>query len=170
MKISFVIPAYNEEKRLPRCLSAVERELARTPCDAEVIVVNNASTDRTGEVARGYSWVRTVDEPKKGLVRARHAGLEASTGDIIANVDADTMLPEGWLATVLAEFRKDDNLAALSGPFIYYDLSLFHRALARIFYFAGYLSYLVNHYVFRSSGRTTKFVRPVPFRYYFDTT
>ncbi|MDE1919211.1 MAG: glycosyltransferase family 2 protein [Patescibacteria group bacterium] len=152
MKISFVIPAYNEEKRLPQCLAAVESELARTPCDAEVIVVNNASTDHTGEVARSYSWVRTVDEPRKGLVRARHAGLEAATGDIIANVDSDTMLPEGWLQTVLNEFSKDDNLAALSGPFIYHDLSLFHRALTRLFYTAGYLSYLVNHYVFRSGA------------------
>lgn len=122
MKISFVIPAYNEERHLPQCLAAVERELARTPCDAEVIVVNNASTDRTGEVARGYSFVRVVDEPRKGLVRARHAGLAASAGEIIANIDADTMPPEGWLATVLAEFARDERLAALSGPFIYHDL------------------------------------------------
>lgn len=152
MKISFVIPAYNEEERLPQCLAAVEEELSRTLCDAEVIVVNNASTDRTGEVGRSYSWVRVVDEPRKGLVRARHAGYVASSGDIIANVDSDTMLPEGWLATVLAEFSKDENLAALSGPFIYYDLPLFHRMLTRLFYFAGYLSYVINHYIFRSGA------------------
>lgn len=152
MRISFVIPAYNEEQRLPQCLASVERELARTPCDAEVIVVNNASTDRTGELARNYSWVRVVDEPHKGLVRARHAGLMASTGEIIANIDSDTMLPEGWLATVLAEFSKDERLAALSGPFIYYDLSLFHRVLARIFYIFGYLSHFINQHIFRAGA------------------
>ena len=152
MKISFVIPAYNEEQRLPKCLAAVERELARTTCDAEVIVVNNASTDRTGEIARDYAWVHVVDEPHKGLVRARHAGFVASSGELIANIDSDTMLPEGWLATVLDEFSKDKKLAALSGPFIYYDLSIFHRALTRIFYIFGYLSYLVNHYIFRAGA------------------
>lgn len=152
MKISFVIPAYNEERRLPQCLAAVERELLRTPCDAEVIVVNNASTDRTGEVARAYAWVRVVDEPRKGLVRARHAGLAAATGELIANIDADTMPPEGWLATVLAEFSKDEGLAALSGPFIYHDLSASHRALTRIFYIFGYLSHLVNQHIFRSGA------------------
>lgn len=152
MKISFVIPAYNEERHLPQCLAAVERELARTPCEAEVIVVNNASTDSTGEVARGYSFVRVVDEPHKGLVRARHAGLAASAGELIANIDADTMPPEGWLATVLAEFSEDERLAALSGPFIYYDLPMLHRALTRLFYIAGYLSYLANHYVFRAGA------------------
>ncbi|MHB1770018.1 MAG: glycosyltransferase family 2 protein [Minisyncoccota bacterium] len=152
MRISLVIPAYNEEQRLPACLRAVERELRRAPCDAEVIVVNNASTDRTGEIARGYSWVRVVDEPRKGLVRARAAGLAAATGELIANVDSDTMLPEGWLTTVLEEFARDDNLAALSGPFIYYDLPLFQRALVRGFYFFGYLSHLANQHVFHTGA------------------
>jgi glycosyltransferase involved in cell wall biosynthesis len=152
MRISFVIPAYNEERRLPQCLSAVERELSRTPCDAEVIVVNNASTDRTGEVARAYAWVRVVDEPRKGLVRARNAGFMASTGELIANIDADTMPPEGWLATVLAEFSKDEGLAALSGPFVYHDLPPFHRALTHAFYLFGYFSHLANHKIFRSGA------------------
>lgn len=152
MKISFVIPAYNEEHRLPKCLASVERELARTPCDAEVIVVNNASTDRTREVANSYSWVRVVDESHKGLVRARNAGFVASTGELVANIDSDTILPEGWLARVLLEFSKDERLAALSGPYIYYDLSVFHRALTYIFYIFGYLSHLVNHKILHAGA------------------
>jgi len=152
MKISFVIPAYNEEKLLPTSLSAIERELNRSEYDAEVIVVNNASTDRTGEVARSYPWVIVVDEPRKGMVRARQAGFAASTGDLIANVDADTMVPEGWLDRVLTEFERDENLAALSGPHVYYDLSIFHRALTKVWYFIGYLIHLVNHYIFNAGA------------------
>lgn len=147
MRISFVIPAYNEEKNLPQCLASIERELAHTPCDAEVIVVNNASTDNTGEVARSHARVRVVDEPHKGLVCARHAGYTAATGDIIANIDADTMLPEGWLKQVLMEFERDRNLAALSGPHIYHDLSPFQRFLTRLFYAGGYLLHLFNHHI-----------------------
>ncbi len=147
MRISFVIPAYNEEKNLPQCLESVRVEIDRTPSDAEVIVVNNASTDNTGEVARGYDFVIVVDEPNKGLVRARHAGQEASTGEIVAHIDADTTLTQGWLATVLKEFEKDENLAALSGPYIYYDLSPIHRGITKVFYSIGYLSHLINHHI-----------------------
>ncbi len=46
-----------------------------------------------------------------------------------------------------AEFSLDANLVALSGPYIYYDLSLFDRILVKIFYFFGYLSHLLNHFV-----------------------
>ena len=152
MRISFVIPAYNEEKHLPQCLASVERELARVPCDAEVIVVNNASTDHTGEIARAHVWVRVVDEPRKGLVRARHAGFTNATGELIANIDSDTMLPEGWLETVLAEFGRDDELAALSGPHVYYDLPAFQQMLVRLFYTLGYLSHLISHHVFRTGA------------------
>lgn len=148
MKVSFVIPAYNEEQRLPELLASLEAELARGSYDAEVIVVNNASTDRTAEVARSYPWVRVVDEPRKGMVRARQAGFAASVGDLIANVDADTIIPEGWLARVLKEFEHDEKLAALSGPFVYHDLSALHRAGTRLWYYIGYLSHLVNHYIF----------------------
>ncbi len=151
MRISFVIPAYNEERLLPKCLDSVERELARTPCDAEVIVVNNASTDRTGEVARGYPAFRVVDEAHKGLVRARAAGLAASTGDVIANIDSDTMLPEGWLEKVLKEFTDDPELAALSGPHVYYDLSALQGVFVKLFYCIGYISYLLSR-LFLGSG------------------
>ncbi|MBI2409473.1 glycosyltransferase family 2 protein [Candidatus Kaiserbacteria bacterium] len=152
MRISFVIPAYNEEKNLPKCLDSVARELARTHCDAEVIVVNNASTDRTGELARGYSWVRVVDESRKGLTRARQAGFAASSGDIIANIDSDTVVPEGWLAKVLREFERDERLIALSGPYIYYDLPAYHRALVRLFYIGGYLSHIFNHHLLKGGA------------------
>lgn len=152
MRISFVIPAYNEERHLPQCLDSIKRELAGTPCDAEIIVVNNASTDRTGEIARGYSWVRVVDEPRKGLPSARQAGFVAATGELIANIDADTLMPEGWLAKVLAEFERDERLAALSGPHIFYDLSIFQRALVHLFYVAGYLSHLINQHIFHTGA------------------
>lgn len=148
MKISFVIPAHNEEVRLPQSLDALERALAAGDYDTEVIVVDNGSVDRTNEVARGYDWVRVVEEPRLGLPQARQAGFEVATGDLIANVDADTMLPAGWIDRVLMEFGRDENLAALSGPHIYYDLSIVHRALTKVWYVIGYLIHLVNHHLF----------------------
>lgn len=152
MKVSFVIPAYNEEKGLGECLDSVEREISASTFDAEIIVVDNASTDQTAAVAASHPRVRLVREPRKGLVFARAAGFAASEGDLIANVDADTRLTTGWLPRVVSEFEKDPRLAALSGPFIYYNLSAFERMLVTIFYAVGFLFHLLNQYVLRAGA------------------
>jgi glycosyltransferase involved in cell wall biosynthesis len=145
MKVSFVIPAYNEEERLGRCLKSVLREIARYDFETEVVVVNNASTDGTKAVAESFPGVLVIDEPRKGLTAARSAGYHAGAGDLIANIDADTIMPKGWLARVFKEFSRDEHLVALSGPYIYYDLPLFSRALVKLFYIAGYIGHLFNH-------------------------
>ena len=150
MKLAFVIPAYNEEALVGKCLESVLAEIKRSGVPAEVIVVNNASTDRTGEIARSFAGVRVVDEPKKGLVNARDAGFAASEGyDLIANIDSDTIVPEGWLTTVMKEFNKDSKLVCLSGPYIYYDMAPHNRALISAFYGLTYLIYLLNRFVLR---------------------
>ncbi len=105
MEIAFIVPAYNEEALIGRCLASILRDIAASGCAAEVVVVNNASTDRTRAIAAAFPEVRVVDEPAKGLVQARHAGLMASSAELVANVDADTLLPPGWITTVLDRLR-----------------------------------------------------------------
>ena len=150
--ISFVVPAYNEEKHLPRTLAAIISETKRAGCTAEVIVVNNASTDATGAVAASFPEVIVVNEPEKGLVQARRAGFLRASGQLIANVDADTIVTEGWLDRVLMEFRRRPRLVALSGPYIYYDVSKRTRAAVRAFYVMGYGFYMLNRFVLRSGS------------------
>lgn len=144
MKLSLVIPAYNEELVLVECLqNTLDRvnTFASTNLNSdrqlEIVLVNNASTDRTGEIARSFKEVKVVDEPNKGLVRARQAGFLNATGDLIANVDADSWIPAGWIAKVFAEFEKNPNLVALSGPYIYYDLPWWFNASSRVYYWFG---------------------------------
>jgi len=148
MKISFVIPAFNEEGYLEACLSSILLEKKNAACDVEIVVVNNASNDRTKEVALSFKEVRVIDEPKKGLTHARQAGFVASTGELIANVDADAILPHGWINTVVNEFEKP-KLIALSGPIVYHDLPISSNILIRVYYYIGYLSYLFNRFVFQ---------------------
>lgn len=143
MQISIVIPAYNEEARIGECLRAVQRAIASGPHDAEIVVVNNASTDRTKEIALSFPDARVVDEPQKGLTYARQAGYLASSGTLIANIDADTLMPPAWLKKVVEEFARDPELAALSGPHDYFDLPWFYRMLSMGFYGFAYLTYLV---------------------------
>ncbi len=149
MKISFVVPAYNEESGLARSLSAIVAQIARSGCDAQVIVVNNASTDRTAEIAASFPEVTLVDEPEKGLYQARRAGLAVADGELIANIDADTIITDGWIELVLAEFAAKSSLVGLSGPYIYYDVSARLRFMVRMFYRSGYFFYFLNRFLFK---------------------
>ncbi len=146
-QVSFVVPAYNEERLLPGCLAAIQAEIARTGCTAEVLVVNNASTDSTAAVAAATPGVVVVEQPVKGLVQARSAGFLASRGVLIANIDADTLIPEGWLDRVFQAFEESPKLVVLSGPYDYYDVPLHIRSFARGFYWMGYATYSFNKHV-----------------------
>jgi len=151
MKISFVVPAYNEQVLLPRSLQAIRDEITRAGQvlgqDAEIIVVNNASTDNTRAVAESIAGVQVVDEPRKGLVQARWCGFAHSTGALIANIDADTIIPSGWLTEVLHQFEHTKKLVGLSGPYIYYGVPKRVNLVVAGYYRAAWLAYIINHYV-----------------------
>ncbi len=165
MRLSFVVPAYNEEAYLPACLESILNQIdpATSGLDAgtcEIIVVNNASTDRTREVALRYPGVLVVDEPRKGLTFARQAGFAASSGELIANVDSDSRLTPGWVAKVLSTFAAAEAshaakpesqrvLAAFSGPLVYYDLTPRQRRLVHVFYMTAWITYVLNRYILR---------------------
>lgn len=118
--ISLIIPAYNEEDYLPACLEAVMENVAGQVM--EIIVVDNNSTDGTRAVVERYPAVTYVFEPEKGITRARQRGLVASSGDILAYVDADTRPPAGWIEQVREQFGTCNELGCLSGPYSFYDL------------------------------------------------
>jgi len=145
--VSFVVPAYNEAVLIRSCLAAITAEVSRTGCRAEIIVVNNGSTDGTRRIALSTPGVKVIDEPQRGLVQARRAGCLAAEGDYIANIDADTVLAEGWLQTALAEFAHAPDLVALSGPYIHYDLPTPARLVAAGFYRGVYIVHLLSRVV-----------------------
>jgi len=147
--LSFVVPAYNEENYLGDCLESIRAQTAGREHLVEIVVVNNASTDRTREVALRYPGVKVVDEPRKGLTFARQAGFLNTSGALIANVDADSRLTPGWADRVLTAFANDSQLVALSGPFIYYDLTPAQQIGVRGFYLIAWITYAINRYILR---------------------
>jgi glycosyltransferase involved in cell wall biosynthesis len=137
MKISLIIPAYNEEKYIGECLKSAIKNGEKL---FEIIVVNNASTDNTEEVVKSFmkysSNIRIVNEPRKGLTKARQRGLNEAGGDIIAHIDADTKMPRGWVEKVKRNFEKNSNIVCVSGPYIYYDQSF----IGKMFVLLGYMA------------------------------
>ena len=145
--VSFVVPAYNEEALIGSCLAAITAEISRTGCQAEIIVVDNGSSDSTRQIALAIAGAKVIDEPERGLVQARRAGCLAAGGKYIANIDADTVLAEGWLQTALAAFAHSPDLVALSGPYIHYDLPKPARLVAAGFYRCVYIVHLLSRVV-----------------------
>lgn len=111
-RLSVVIPAFNEEELLPATLTALLPQ-ART-AGAEVLVVDNASTDRTAQVAR-TAGVRVVFEPRRGYVHALRRGFTEVSGDIVAVTDADTIVDPDWIPRIAAHFGEPD-VVGVTGP------------------------------------------------------
>ncbi|MGB7220126.1 MAG: glycosyltransferase family A protein [Vicinamibacterales bacterium] len=130
MTITAIVCAYNEARLLPACLFSL---LAQTRPPDEIIVVNNASTDETGALARAVPGVRVVDEPEKGLVVARETARRIAQGDVLVYVDADCRAPLRWLERVEARLRDRASLVAVTGPYRFYDWDWSGRTAIRAY-------------------------------------
>lgn len=120
MRISVVIPVYNEEKYIGKCLESIINQEEKA---SEIIVVDNNCTDKTVEIAQKYG-ARIVKEKMQGMIYSRNAGFDAAKYEVIARTDADTALPHDWISKIKEQF-KDPNLGALSGPAVYFDTPIF---------------------------------------------
>ena len=149
IEASFVVPAFNEEALIGKCLSAIFAEVEASGVAAEVIVADNGSTDKTAAIVRSFPGAKLVEESVRGVVAARRAGHLAATGNFIAHIDADVILPPGWLAVALGEFKSDPALVCVSGPCKFYDLSAFKRFLIAAYFGVAYSLYIVIRYVLR---------------------
>ena len=127
-QLSIIIPARNEEHNLPKLLGSITSQSVRP---REVIVVNDASTDRTAEIAtqHGARVINSQPLPEgwRGKAWACHQGAQAATGDLVLFLDADTWFEPEGLGCVLTAYQGG---AFSVGPFHavrrpYEDLSLF---------------------------------------------
>ncbi|GIW30813.1 MAG: glycosyl transferase [Meiothermus sp.] len=127
--VSVVVPARNEEEMIGACLESILRQ---EPPPYEVILVDNGSTDRTGEIGRSLG-VRVIYQPQPGLHIARQTGLEAASGEVVAATDADCRVEPGWIAAIQEAF-SDPEVVETYGPLEFFDGPLFDRLLSRYGY------------------------------------
>ncbi len=129
MDISIVVPAHNEENFIGATLDCLLHQDFRG--SYEIIVVDNASTDRTAEICRSKG-VQVIAEPRKGVVFARQKGFLEAKASIIATTDADTEIPPNWLTWLYEGFQSCPRMVAFGGLYRLGDGSLFHRVGTRI--------------------------------------
>lgn len=118
LTLTLVIPVFNEEGYLRLCLNSVA---AQTVLPDQVIVIDNNSTDGSFKIARQFPFVDLINESKQGVLQARNKGFNAAKGQIIARIDADTLLPPRWVEAVKSSFANP-KVAAVTGPVDYYDM------------------------------------------------
>lgn len=123
--LSVVVPAYNEEKYISRCLQAV---LAEPEVD-EVVVVDNNSTDSTAEIvaqfARDDARVRLITETEQGVVAARNAGMHAASSELLARIDSDSVVASGWAKAIKSFMADHPEYSAITGPALSEDPKMF---------------------------------------------
>ena len=113
MRISVIVPAFNEERLIGeslRHINAAMNAFTRRKWETELIVCDNNSTDRTGELARA-AGATVVFEPVNQIARARNRGAEAASGNWLIFVDADSHPGEGLFDDVAAQIESGRCLA-----------------------------------------------------------
>jgi glycosyltransferase involved in cell wall biosynthesis len=113
IKVSVVIPAFNEEKLIERCLKSLEKQTIKRN-EYELIVIDNNSTDKTVKIAQKYAD-KVLIEKRKGVLFARQRGCQQAQSNIILRTDADGYVPKNWIEKGYKYLIKHKNTVAVGG-------------------------------------------------------
>lgn len=111
MKISVVIPVYNEEKYIVRCLKSIINNTRKAD---EIIVVDGLSEDKTRKLISKFPEVKLLKNSHRTAASGRNVGISYAKGDIIAFTDGDCIVRKDWLENIEKAF-ENDNIDALGG-------------------------------------------------------
>ncbi len=114
MKVSVIIPAYNEEQCLPETLERIGKALSVAACPSEIIVVDNDSQDGTKQVAEAFG-AKVFLEKEHNISRVRNTGAKNSTGDVLIFIDADTLVPDTLFQKITAVMENEKCLGGAVG-------------------------------------------------------
>lgn len=153
MKISVVIPAYNEEVLLPK---TIESLLTQDRKPDEIIVVDGGSTDKTAEISKKLGAV-VISVPHRGIGFARQQGLAIATGDFVSYTDADSLVPKNWLTIIETELSKP-GVSGVFGSFRVKDGRFFYQFIINVLQpFVNQILYWFGIYM--AAGQNISFIR-----------
>jgi len=127
MRLSFIVCTRNRALALEDCLRSIITSISYAACDsAEIVVVNNASTDTTSATVTAFAKssstpVQLIYEPRKGLSAARNAGVRTSHGELVAFTDDDCQVSQTYVEELMRYDAKDELLVMRSGSVVLGD-------------------------------------------------
>jgi len=113
MLVSVVIPTYGRPESLARCLDALARQ--RTPSHETLVVVRSEDEPSAHVVRARGGTVRLVTVERPGVVAAMNAGIDVSSGEVVALTDDDSAPHEDWLERLVAAYESDPQMGAVGG-------------------------------------------------------
>jgi hypothetical protein len=127
--VSVIVPTWNEEKYLPKCLKSLAKQ--SRALRSEIIVVDGGSTDRTVSIAEKYANRVIVNEGQP-VGAARNTGGEVAKGEILAFIDADTMASDQWLQEIARSFNAAPRAVGVTGPTLPYEGTKFDELMYHV--------------------------------------
>ncbi|MBI3955218.1 glycosyltransferase [Candidatus Gottesmanbacteria bacterium] len=124
--ISVIIPAYNEQEQLPKCLQSLKNQ--KTSLPFEVIVIDNNSRDNTINIAKSFG-VKTLIEKIRGRSHARQKGAMAAKGKYLVFTEADCEVPHDWLQSIYDYYNINPFIIGFAGGYTYKNSTLLMKKL-----------------------------------------
>jgi len=116
--ITVAIPAYNEEKTIANAIDSIRSQDIGIPIN--IIVVDNASTDKTAEVAKNMG-IDVIHESTKGVYYSRQAALKSINTEFVIFIDADTILSKHWIRKTYTYLKSHPNTVVITSNYYFYD-------------------------------------------------
>lgn len=167
MKFSVLIPVYNTEKYLEKCLQSV---LNQTYQDFEIIIVDDGSTDGSGEICDKYmvdypEIIKVIHKENQGLISARRVGIDNAKSDYCIFVDSDDYIKDNLLESLQNILVHDYEIDLLIYSFCYIRNGVFERNYPRIaedntIWQNDNRGQLINHFLY-SNNVTTMWIKAV---------
>ncbi|MEK7597896.1 MAG: glycosyltransferase family 2 protein [Patescibacteria group bacterium] len=153
MKVSVVIPVYNEEKRIKNCLDSLMKQSEKPD---EIIVVDNNCTDNTIKLVKKYKGITIIQEKKQGMIPARNTGFNNAQNEIIAKCDADTILPIDWIKNIKSDFSNYPSVIGISMPIKFSDIPIIGRSTTLFYIYLLIPRLMIGAYPFMGPSYSIK--------------
>lgn len=126
--VSIIVPTRNEERVIENCLRSLTHQTTEHPY--EIILVDTLSDDKTLEIAEKYG-VKVISDARRGKPIARQTGADNANGEILCFTEADCVVTDTWLSTIIRNFNEHPEAVAVTGAYTFINSTWYYQLAVR---------------------------------------
>ena len=116
MELSIIIPTYNRQNELKKCLESIFKQQLKPITNLEIIVIDDGGRDKTQDmIKKHYPNTRYIKQQNKGRAAALNKGVEEAKGEIVSFIDDDCVVSEGWATNIIDYHNRYRNVLVVQG-------------------------------------------------------